>query len=141
MALVVADSICTHVPCLHVCLRSLPPLHVATHTHTHRCTVKFLMGEEGDEKQIGDEQEYLLNLLIVNKPTYKGLIVPGGQVGTKTRAGDRADCGWMRVWSWIGGGGGGCGLVVSAATIWWMVLMPHGLCRCRGCPSRTIRST
>lgn len=38
------------------------------------------MGEEGAEKQIGDEQEYLLNLLIVNKPTYKGLIVPGGQV-------------------------------------------------------------
>jgi hypothetical protein len=24
--------------------------------------------------------EYLLNVLIINKPTYKGLIVPGGKV-------------------------------------------------------------
>jgi hypothetical protein len=45
-----------------------------------KCFAKFMMGEEGAEQQIGDECEYLLNVLIINKPTYKGLIVPGGKV-------------------------------------------------------------
>lgn len=48
--------------------------------NTTKCFVKFLMGAEGEEQQIGDECEYLLNVLIVDKPTYKGLIVPGGKV-------------------------------------------------------------
>ncbi|WIA30259.1 hypothetical protein OEZ86_000349 [Tetradesmus obliquus] len=47
---------------------------------TTKCFVKFMMGAEGEEKQIGDECEYLLPALIINKPTYKGLIVPGGKV-------------------------------------------------------------
>lgn len=47
---------------------------------TTKCFVKFMMGAEGEEKQIGDECEYLLNVLIIAKPTYKGLIVPGGKV-------------------------------------------------------------
>lgn len=38
------------------------------------------MDEPGQQKQIGDEQTYLLNLLKKGKPTYKGLIVPGGKV-------------------------------------------------------------
>jgi hypothetical protein len=47
---------------------------------TTKCFVKFMMGAEGEEKHIGDECEYLLNVLVINKPTYKGLIVPGGKV-------------------------------------------------------------
>jgi len=48
--------------------------------NTTKCFVKFMMGAEGEEKQIGDECEYLLNVLVTAKPTYKGLIVPGGKV-------------------------------------------------------------
>ncbi|KAF8065764.1 hypothetical protein HT031_002824 [Scenedesmus sp. PABB004] len=48
--------------------------------NTTRCYVSFFMGAEGEEKRIGDECEYLLNVLVVAKPTYKGLIVPGGKV-------------------------------------------------------------
>jgi len=48
--------------------------------NTTRCFVKFLMGAEGEEQQIGDECEYLLNVLVADKATYKGLIIPGGKV-------------------------------------------------------------
>eukprot|EP00879_Flechtneria_rotunda_P006792 GHRR01007136.1.p1 GENE.GHRR01007136.1~~GHRR01007136.1.p1 ORF type:complete len:154 (+),score=62.85 GHRR01007136.1:146-607(+) len=48
--------------------------------NTTKCFVKFLMGAEGEERQIGDECEYLLSVLTINKPTYKGLIIPGGKV-------------------------------------------------------------
>lgn len=48
--------------------------------NTTKCFVKFMMGAEGEEKQIGDECEYLLGVLVADKPTYKGLIVPGGKV-------------------------------------------------------------
>lgn len=41
-----------------------------------KCFASFSM----DGKQIGDTQEYLINLLVKEKPTYKGLIVPGGKV-------------------------------------------------------------
>lgn len=35
-------------------------------------------------KKIGDEQTYLLNTLIIGKPTFKAIIVPGGKVGSLT---------------------------------------------------------
>mmetsp|Transcript_14207 Transcript_14207/g.36461 ORF Transcript_14207/g.36461 Transcript_14207/m.36461 type:complete len:156 (+) Transcript_14207:138-605(+) len=43
-------------------------------------TGKFFMGSDGNEKQIGDEIEFLLNTFVLGKPTYKALIVPGGKV-------------------------------------------------------------
>jgi len=49
--------------------------------NTVKCSASFFMGEEGPEqKQVGDTQDYILNLLKIGKPTFKGLIVPGGQV-------------------------------------------------------------
>ena len=45
-----------------------------------QCSAIFYMGEEGSQKQIGDEQTYILNLLKTGKPVFKGLIVPGGKV-------------------------------------------------------------
>ena len=37
-----------------------------------KCSAIFYMDEEHDQKQIGDEQTYLLNLLKKGKPIYKG---------------------------------------------------------------------
>ncbi len=45
-----------------------------------KCSALFSMGDQDNRKQIGDECSYLLNVLIKGKPTYKGLIVPGGKV-------------------------------------------------------------
>lgn len=47
---------------------------------TTKCYASFWMDEEGKQKQIGDEQEFLLNLLVKSRTTFKGLIVPGGKV-------------------------------------------------------------
>lgn len=54
---------------------------------TDKCSAKFFMGSEGG-KQIGDEQFYILNLLIKGRPTYKALIVPGGKVDLMVTAVD-----------------------------------------------------
>eukprot|EP00192_Tetraselmis_astigmatica_P015285 CAMPEP_0117663896 /NCGR_PEP_ID=MMETSP0804-20121206/8878_1 /TAXON_ID=1074897 /ORGANISM="Tetraselmis astigmatica, Strain CCMP880" /LENGTH=154 /DNA_ID=CAMNT_0005470987 /DNA_START=174 /DNA_END=638 /DNA_ORIENTATION=+ len=40
----------------------------------------FFMGSDENEKQIGDEIDFLLTALVKGKPTYKALIVPGGKV-------------------------------------------------------------
>ena len=45
-----------------------------------KCSARFFMDAEPNQKQIGDEQEYILSELIIGKPVYKGLIVPGGKV-------------------------------------------------------------
>jgi hypothetical protein len=40
-----------------------------------KCFASFYMGEGETLKQIGDEQTYLLNVLIKDKPTFKAIIV------------------------------------------------------------------
>ena len=40
----------------------------------------FFMGTDNNEKQIGDEIDFLLTALVKGKPTYKAIIVPGGKV-------------------------------------------------------------
>ena len=59
-----------------------------SHAHTYReetfefpitdendtaCSAIFYMDEEGSQKQIGDEQTYILNLLKKGKPIFKGM--------------------------------------------------------------------
>ncbi|GAX81361.1 hypothetical protein CEUSTIGMA_g8792.t1 [Chlamydomonas eustigma] len=51
-----------------------------TDENTSKCCASFYMGEGETLKQIGDEQTYLLNVLTKDKPTFKAIIVPGGQV-------------------------------------------------------------
>eukprot|EP00798_Chlamydomonas_sp_ICE-L_P000687 gene687-2119_t len=45
-----------------------------------KCSAIFYMGEGEDQKQIGDECEYLIPELKIGKPVYKALIIPGGKV-------------------------------------------------------------
>ena len=40
----------------------------------------FFMGSDDNEKQVGDEIDFLLTALVKGKPTYKAIIVPGGKV-------------------------------------------------------------
>lgn len=54
---------------------------------TAKCSATFFMNdkhrEEGEKwkpKQIGDTHDYLLTALVTGKPTFKAIIVPGGQV-------------------------------------------------------------
>jgi hypothetical protein len=67
-------------------LPGLDPVFEETHDFefddiaTTKFTGKFFMGTDGNEKQIGDEIEFLLTTFVKGKPTYKALIVPGGKV-------------------------------------------------------------
>lgn len=47
---------------------------------TAKFSGSFFMGSDENEKQIGDEIDFLLTALVKGKPTYKALIVPGGKV-------------------------------------------------------------
>ena len=75
--------------CLYLCPSPPPPPLPCVHPRweetfefpivdeaTTKCSAAFFM----DEKQIGDEQTYLLPVLIKGKPLFKAIIVPGGQV-------------------------------------------------------------